>query len=289
MQALEAVTSISFRNILFLTDFTEASEPALAFAKSFARRYDAHFYPAHVQMPSEGNFETAARKLEENRERAAQTVRGLDLNFEPIAREGFIEEVVPQLIAEHGIDLIVMGTHGRKGVSRLLLGSTAETIFRSVSCPVVTVGPNVAETPNWKTRIGSVLVAADLSLASEHSIPYALSFARESHCRFTLMHVVPKEYRSHSDASLMRSLEGELKKLVPKESKAWCQPQIVVTKGRPAEEILRTADDSRADLIVLGLPRKKEFTTHFRTGVTYSVISQARCPVLTVRDFNILA
>ena len=64
----------------------------------------------------------------------------------------------------------------------------------------------------------------------------------------------------------------------------WCDPQFVIAEGDPAQEVVDFAETDNSDLIVLGLPKDKVFSTHFRSGVTYSVVSSAPCPVLTVRD-----
>jgi nucleotide-binding universal stress UspA family protein len=71
---------------------------------------------------------------------------------------------------------------------------------------------------------------------------------------------------------------------MPEEAKQWCQPELIVGVGDPVKELLGWAATERPDLIVLGLPAGKQFNSHFRTGVTYNVVSQAPCPVLTVRD-----
>jgi nucleotide-binding universal stress UspA family protein len=82
----------------------------------------------------------------------------------------------------------------------------------------------------------------------------------------------------------MEYCERELRGMMPSDAGAWCDAQFVVIEGDPAEDMLNFANTDNSDLIVLGLPRDKVFSTHFRTGVTYSVVSGATCPVLTVRD-----
>ena len=298
MKTLETSTSISFKNILFLMDFTDASDAARAYAMTFARHYNARLFPTYVQMPGAGTYVTAyafdyAQKiLEGNRDIVTQVFKDSGLDCQPLVEEGLVEEVAPRLIQEHGIDLVVMGTHGRSGVRKLVLGSTAETIFRTVNCPVLTVGPHVAEHQNWEPDRGpaikSIVLATDLSPDSEYAVSYALSFAHESHCKITLLHVVSEALQHHADhARLLAFMQSELKRLVPSESQTWCEPRFRVEEGDPGEQILKVAREEDAGLLVLGLPKNKQFSARFRSGVAYSVISHARCPVLTVRDARV--
>ena len=74
--------------------------------------------------------------------------------------------------------------------------------------------------------------------------------------------------------------------MIPSDANLWCAPEVVVEVGNPAVEVQAYAEKERPDLIVLGLPGKKEFSAHFRTGVTYKVVSSAPCPVLTIRDMT---
>jgi len=148
MQALQTATSITFKNILFLTDFSEASEPALAYAVGLARHYNANLFPAHAAEPmilsETADLSVVDEIIENSRKRLDTLVKTTDIKVHPLFERGDIELVFPRWIAENGIDLVVIGTHARHGMSRLLLGSTAEFIFRNAPCPVLTVGPHVA-------------------------------------------------------------------------------------------------------------------------------------------------
>ena len=96
---------------------------------------------------------------------------------------------------------------------------------------------------------------------------------------------LPEEARHNTDHSrVVAFCEEQLKKLIPEDSELWCEPEFRVEEGFPAEEIISFAETELPDLIVLGLPKDKDFSTHFQTGVTYKVVASAPCPVLTVRD-----
>jgi nucleotide-binding universal stress UspA family protein len=126
------------RDILLATDFSEASEPAVRVARDYAYRFGARVHLVHVAAPSDPG--------------AAARLGGIAATFAPA-------EVVARVLGgpapaaaivgyarEHGIDLIVLGTHGRTGVSHLLLGSIAERVVRTAPCPVLTV-PAAADVP----------------------------------------------------------------------------------------------------------------------------------------------
>src|SRR5262249_50090388 len=103
----------------------------------------------------------------------------------------------------------------------------------------------------------------------------------------TLMHIIPLETVFQRDASeLTVAAKTKLGRLIPSDANIWCAPEIKVEIGDPALEVQGYAEKERPDLIVLGLPRNKEFSAHFRTGVTYKLVSSAPCPVLTIRDMT---
>jgi nucleotide-binding universal stress UspA family protein len=292
MKALESTTSIAFNNILFLTDFTRETEAAFSYALALARHYQARVYPAHAIVPFLPTelevpvMPDIIKQVEkEKRNALAGLVSQTGLKYEALTTTDAIETAVPKWINEHGIDLIVMGTHGRRGLQRLLLGSTAETIFRTATCPVLTVGPAVRRQPEEGLKIKRILFATDLSKPTEYAAGYALSFAQEYGARVTFLHVLPPKNRTHAELSSEAAIaRNELRELVPPEIGDKCEVEFVVAEGNPAERILGMAEEKSVDLIVLGLPKDKTFSTHFRSGVTYEVVSSATAAVLTMRS-----
>lgn len=289
MQALQTATKITFKNVLLLTDFSEASEPALAYAVGLARHYNANLFPAHASEPiilSEASDASVVEEIIENSQKRLNTlVKTTDLNVKPLFARGDIESVFPRWIEENGIDLVVIGTHARHGMSRLLMGSTAEFIFRNAPCPVLTVGPHVTFRPFHGFMAEKVLFPTDLGTHAEFASTYALSFAKETNGEIIFMHVVSLEKTFQVDRTgMVDKAKNQLATLVPSDASEWSKPEMIVEIGDPATEILGYADKERPDLIVLGLPREKKFSTHFAGGVTYKVVAGAPCPVLTIRD-----
>ena len=289
MQALQTVNSITFKNILFLTDFSETSETAVAYATGLARHFGAQVYAAHACDPvilTETAAPNVLDEVEQNsRQRLNQLAKKYSLTGTPLFARGSVEDAVPAWIIEHGIDLIVMGTHGRRGLKHFLMGSVAETIFRSATCPVLTVGPHVNVRPFRDFRAEKILFPTDLGPHAEFATQYALSVAQENKAQITFMHVVPlSDALQHDRADVVNNAVNKLDKLIPPEIKEICTPEIKVEVGDPVKELLAFAETDRPDLIVLGLPAGKKFNGAFRSGVTYNVVAAAPCPVLTVRD-----
>jgi nucleotide-binding universal stress UspA family protein len=289
MQALQTATTISFKNILFLTDFSEASETALAYALGMARHFGAELFPAHASDPvvlAETIDESVIDDVvEHSHKRLNALVTDKDVSAHPLFFRGDIEVALPRWIEEHGIDLVVIGTHGRRGMERFILGSTAEFIFRNATCPVLTVGPHVALRPYHGFKADNILFPTDLGGHADFAAAYALSFAHETHGKITFMNILTLEETFQRDrADLINGAYKKLLRLVPVDAKEWCQPELIVEVGDPALEVMGFAGKERPDLIVLGLPYDKQFSTHFRAGISYKIISGAPCPVLTVRD-----
>ncbi|HLY98342.1 MAG TPA: universal stress protein [Candidatus Angelobacter sp.] len=291
MRALEHSTLISFRNILYLTDFTPASEAAFSCALAFARHFNAHLYPAHAvapYMPTELEVPVAPDILEkleaDQRAKLVELVRNTGLPSTVLVTREDIENAVPHWINEHGIDLIVMGTHARKGVDRMFLGSTAEAIVREATCPALTVGPNVSPQFTDELDFKKVLIATSLTKQQEPAVSYALSFARERGADITVLHVLPTPAETQEDWETLANIaRDQMKELVPTEEGWPHKTEFFVEGGDTASRILEYASKLKAELIVLGLSQKPKTSTHFRRGVACKVIGSAPCAVLTVR------
>ena len=290
MTVQPALKVITFENILFATDFSKQSNVALPFALSIAHKYASKMFAAHVLAPPPlGNFPTievqalAAQALREAREYEKDLSRRLvGVVHEELLRKGDIWDELSAIAREKHIDLIVVGTHGRAGVSKLLIGSVAEKIFRQSPCPVLTVGPNVSGEPGSVADIHTILCPVDFTAESLSALPYAISLAEENQARLYLMHVVPGPVLEFEEAALM----NRLKALIPPEANLWCEAKVFVESGDPPERILEEAEELGVDLIVLGIRPVSTLAgtrTHLGTATAYKIVSHAICPVLSVR------
>ena len=196
---------------------------------------------------------------------------------------------VEETLKDRDIDLVILGTHGRTGAMKLLLGSVAEEIFRRASVPVLTIGPSVRNGTHSGGRFHSVLYATDFTPEAQAAAPYAISMAEENQARLLLLHVMrdpamktPDQPAQDSVANVMH----QLYEIVPPSAEIWCRPGATVRFGAPADRILEAARELQADLIVLGVrdPGKRMgAVTHLERTTAHKVVAHARCPVLTIR------
>lgn len=297
MKAATAITRVNFRNVLFLTDFSEPSEAAVPFVSAIARAYGSKTLVLNVLLPDPLLYSTpTAINLVEEAQRdtakaAMQQVASQLSGFPCETRVEWGPEVWPiaeEAIKSHGIDLVVVGTHGRTGTEKLLLGSVAEEIFRRSPVPVLTVGPAVSKGFHGGARFHNVLFATDFSDHSLAALPYALSLAQENQARLILLHVLQHnglKAPSLSQTAIAAAF-SKLKELIPEGTDNWCRPETLVENGESALRILEIGKKHGADLIVLGVRNSAEHlgsAIHLGRATAHKVVVDAPCPVLTVR------
>ncbi|PYT97502.1 MAG: hypothetical protein DMG38_19390 [Acidobacteria bacterium] len=293
MQAVQARTRITLKNILLTTDFSPAAEAAAPFAIQIARNYGAKVYGVHVNpfdnyaaaAPEAwaAMAEAADKETKEHAQRLNDQLKGIE--HEVMIGEGNIWEVISNLIKEKEIDLIVLGTRGRTGLGKVLLGSVAEEILRQSPCPVLTVGPHVTVQPEKAAEMSEILYATDLTADFPAAAPYAISLAQENQAHLGLLYVIenPKTGELVRPAQVAEAKVRKLRQLVSEQAELWCEPKYFVEQGIPAEKILELAEMRHASLIVMGARPVMGFTSHLNAGTVHKVVSQAKCPVLTVR------
>jgi len=294
MLATKPNVRISLKSIAFPTDFSEASAHALAYALALARWYGSKLFVTHI-VPPEPRVSTGFEPLPIDLDSLWKDARAkLDdfllthplqgIPHEVVMRQGDLAEGVAFLLSKNDIDLVVVGSHGRGGLSKLVLGSTAELIFRTAPCPVLTVGPKVSTPPAEPLSFKRILFATDFSAGSLQALPYAISLAEENAARLILAHfteLVPPQHQPTIDESYRRRLQA----LLPPDVADWCTPELVVRFEFPPEGILRLARDCEADLIVMGVHKvaAPRASAHMPWATAYEVVCNAGCPVLTVR------
>jgi nucleotide-binding universal stress UspA family protein len=296
MPATQAKQRVTFRNILFATDFSSAANAAMPYAAGFAKIFGAKLFALHVQEPVNYALPPETwQTVELTHDMETQCLRDAvkhdfpGITPEILQREGGVWPALASAIGDYEIDLIVVGTRGRTGVSKALLGSKAEEVLRHATCPVLTVGPQ-AKSPDEKPgKITSILFATNFGPASLAAAPIAVSLAEEYQCKLTLLHVV-EDSRSNdatSSEEFMASNEYRLRDLVQNDARTWCAPVFAVELGIPADKILEVAQRTHADLIVLGVHQAKGVpgaATHLPIATVHKIVANAPCPVLTVRQ-----
>ncbi len=190
---------------------------------------------------------------EDHRRELLRTFSGVPTKV--LIEQGDIVSELKNAIEKNNIDLVVLGTYGRSGLGKLLLGSIAEEIFRATACPVLTVGPHSDSTRDTKSEIREILFTTNFASESKAPAAYSVSLALEFQARLLMLHVIPEPkvgdlVSAHDVTDASHEL---LRKLVPAEAQAWCKPEYLVQHGNPAETILDIAQLRETDLIVLGV------------------------------------
>ncbi len=310
MSITGSALDLRLKSVLMATDLSPASVKPLHHALAIARYYGAKLYVAHVVSPIP-YLMAGAEALQLGCEGASQdmqqllrdllhdgSLNGLDHEF--IIRHGSVWEELQAIIFQKQVDLVVVGTHGRRGIEKVLLGSVAEQVFRDATCPVLTVGPySYRESHVDLTgEIRTYLFATDFGETSLRALPQAVSLASQTNAGLILLHVVPAApvpqipgWYSASEIMLMRENARQacmrrLEQLMPREEETPIESAFVVQFGIPSEKILQVALDKGVDLIILGLRRASLAGTisHMPWATAYEVVCGAGCPVLTVRQ-----
>jgi nucleotide-binding universal stress UspA family protein len=284
-------TQVRFDNILYATDFSAHSQSALPYVLSMARNYDSRVFVANIislflfshTAPTQALQAMTAQAIREGKDAMKLVEPALkQVRHETLIRKGDICGELGAIVDEKGIDLIVVGTHGRTGISKVLMGSVAEKITREALCPVLTVGPNVCGEPDAITDLHTILCPIDFSLASLAALPYAISLALQNRARLYLLYVAKGDANEVPEGILKTRLVS----LIPRGITFSCEPKTFIEFGEASEEILDLGEELAVDLIVLGVkPRvlPAGAGTHLGMATAYQVIRKSICPVLTIR------
>jgi len=289
------VPAIAIRRILYATDFSSAAKKALPIVGAIARRYHSQVYIANVCSPLPYTMVTPEAVCIMERKREQESLAALDgLLHSPeldgvaataLTKTGDPAQELKFVVRDHNIDLAVLGTHGRTGLMRMLMGSVAEELFRNLECPVLTVGPRFANRLAPGDReIGTIIYPTDLSSRSKAAFRYAVSLAVEYQAQIVLLHTIPARNALSSIATETAALaRSSVKRLFCSDIDPRCDFQIVVDFGEPAERILACAREFQAGLIAFGVKTAGEASAHFRSTVAYRVILNTESAVLTCR------
>lgn len=299
---------VSFTHVLYPTDLSNASLPAFRYAVALARWYGAtltalHVVPSFDPLPGPhvwvGDANPMLAGLPQDAVRAEMArllpmdqADGVTVVF--AARDGASAAgaIVDQAV-ESRADLIVMGTHGRSGFNRLLMGSVAEKVLRRAPCPVLTIPPSAPAAAGTQPSFQRVLCPVDFSPASEQAIGFALDLGRQSGGTVTMLSVVEwlAEEQPVGSADfdvtalreqMARKSRERLETLLASESRTWAEVEVMVTTGRAHREVLRVASEQKADIIVMGAQGRGGVGLALFGSTTQQVVRSAACPVLVV-------
>ena len=281
---------VSLKNILFATDFSEASMKAFPYAASLAKKFGASVFACHIITPTslataapqsapyfyEAEYEAATKELDN----IVHSPELEGIKTKALLSSGILGDALQEEIKQNHIDLIVAGTHGRTGLRRFLLGSAVEGICRVATCPVLTVGP---DHPSSRIKLDNILVPTDLSEESMRALPFVVGLAGAYGAKVTVLHVLPEETAGNPDAqklsepvcrNMVHMFEPQLAPL---------KTEFVIESGETVETILKVAHEKSADMIVLGVRDAFLPGIHVRTSVAYRIMAASQCPVVSCR------
>ncbi len=286
------------KNILLPTDFSACADKAAAFAIHFALSFGARLVLAHVSIiyeePDHRHTDVQAHLLEEPEARYRRQLEehlaregGADIEHELVQIHGVnVAASLAEYAENHAIDLIVMGTHGRRGFKHWLLGSVAEDLVRRAPCPVFSVKEAWSGRPQDMTAI---LVPVDFSLASRTALHKARVLAERLGARLQVLHVVqppayPEIYAYATDSDFFEQARDKsqeiLKSLVAEEGPA-VETTIHVIAGHPSREIIKFAEGNGSLMIIMAHLGLSGLSERVLGSVTEYVVRCAACPVLT--------
>ena len=286
-----STVQIAFTQILVPTDLSDVSRRALEYAKEIARKFGSRIVVILVSQcvnpltPPEGlwmerNAQELEQLTEEQVEQIGEELRSEGFQARTASVAGTVADQVLELARREKADLIILGTHGKKGWERLFFGSKAEDLVRCAGCPVVVIGPCVPPVNDQVWHPRRVLCPVDLDPGSIPIAIYAFQLSEELRASLTLLHVenVARETKEYDLAKFERSLAEAM----PCEGKKGHTWKTLVADTAPDLAIAELAKAGHADLIMMGAHSGSRATAHWFRGIAPHVFAEAPCPVMTL-------
>ncbi|MBB6143817.1 nucleotide-binding universal stress UspA family protein [Silvibacterium bohemicum] len=273
--------ALTFRTIAVATDLSEAASFALRYAQEIARRHESTLVIVHVIDPVSYAFPAGAsdefkgdqaardelRRIEEDTRRKGITVHS-------VIESGIICECILQSLADHHVDLLVLGTRGKTEAGRVALGTVARQLLGKASCSILTISPGADISLPWAGQWRRVLAATDFSAASLAALNLAQSIVHEQLLVLHTAHCANQHECSHC-------LE-RLRFLAPFNESHTVPVNHIVASGDEGQVIAAYAHSFDADLVVLGSPGRELSEEDLPRSTILQVISHVSCPVLCV-------
>jgi nucleotide-binding universal stress UspA family protein len=299
------MTMFQFKKILIPTDFSEPSKKAVTYGLTLAGQFNARVIIAHIVPESSAlmyAFPTETFAIERDQEQKAQreiaslvpTEYANQFDVQTMVKTGSIEPELLGIVKDERVDLVVMGTHGRRYLGRWFLGSVTERMLRKIPVPLLTVSHvDTVEHTIGLVAIKQILFATDLEEPSNSSFKYAIELARAAHAQLTVTHIVDHMDRMLWGPAFVTRLQGERAKLVQElkervsnlvaqEKPPDVEIEPLVVEGQPFEKLLEIADERHIDIIVINLQSKTMLERAFLGSTAERVVRLARVPVLSI-------
>ena len=285
------MAELELSRILCPVDFSGYSTQALRLAGRLAEAFGAELIVLHAQQFEFPLYFTAAQtealKAQlRKEERAARSYLDQYVNqhlASTVKRSSLLKEGDPvteilTALKDYQTGLVVMGTHGRTGLTRVRLGSVMESVIRVAEVPVLSVGPHVSASPVG-TRFRRVLCSTDLSRRDHQICDWATKLAGMTGAELTVLHVVEKTSGEDSPDEAIRQ---KLCEWISPSIRGHCSLKEIIRQGDAPEQIVQEAEMSGADLLVVGAYPRRGIGTVLFGSTTETLVRIAPCPVLTI-------
>lgn len=299
-----------YKHVIVPIDFSKTSREALPYAYKIALAYGSkitllHAVTIHEYDPytTKEGFPSSDELYESIKSSAESYCEGIidkaseeykNLEIEKVTSRGISAyEVITGFAKENNADLIVMATHGRSGLSNVMLGSVTEKVIQTAPCPVLVVKkPKHADLQ--KLLFNNILVPTDFSDSSQKAMELAIGIAQKYNAHITLMHAVDVRFLPTYYAAGVESifdLDPDVKPRIQARLEAFLQSfdltdvrvTTYVTDGSSHSEIVKTAQSRQHDLIVMSTRGHDEIADYLVGSTTDRVIKRAPCPVFVCR------
>ena len=288
--------------ILCPIDFSEFSIRAYRHALSLAEHYRAKLVAMHVielwRYPHAG-FAASAELYDEfcesvregGKEQLQEFVKNhtdKPIHPELVVIQGMAPDSILSFAQAHKVDVIVMGTHGRRGYDRLMLGSVTDRVMRRATCPVLAVSnPPRDSTAEGKEgapahRLNRILFCTDFSENSERALEYTISAAEEYDAELTLLHVLEEVPTPAKKEEAISGITKQLDQLIPAEKRKSLKIKTAVRIGKPYQQIIELALEEKTDIVTMGVRGRGALDLAVFGSTTYRVMQLGPCPVLAV-------
>ncbi len=295
MQTQVESAQLTFKTVIYATDFSRSSENAGSYASMLARRFEAELLVCHAFVISQAAMEAEAEggpaaKSQQRKDLEIALVESVNRFGGGVKRtatallEGDPRERIPLLAQENASSIVVLGTTGRGRIERGLVGSVAERILRANKGPSLTVGPMVPALDPSVLPIRRVLFATGLSPESARGASYAVGMAEAFKASMEVLHVVKAEdvERPEQFSEIQKRFHAIIDGLVPKHAEGINNPAGLVEVGTAHERILKYIREFSADLLVLSIRKSSHLWLQARLSSAFHIIANATCPVLTI-------
>lgn len=293
---------LEIKLILCPVDFSEFSIRAYHYALSLAEHYRAKVVVQHIveiwrypyadYVASQGDYQEFCRALREGgEEKLREFVKQHphdDIQPELAVHEGIAADCILSFVKARKTDLIVMGTHGRRGFDRMVLGSVADRVMRRAPCPVLTIckappeSTAAGEERHHVHHLNRVLYCTDFSENSQPALNYAISATQEYDAELTLLHVIEETPSSAKKTEAIARAAEQLDKLIPAEERNKLKIKTTVRIGKPYQQIIQFAQEAQIDMVAMGVSGRGALDRAVFGSTTYRVIQLGPCPVLAV-------